>query len=70
MTPEILYEDNHCLVVNKPAGGISGITNTVALASGMHDIEIAFYQGTSSYGLYADVAMPGGTTSPSDTTLR
>lgn len=49
-------------VVNKPSGGIAGITNTVALASGLHDIEISFYQGTSSYGLYADVALPGGTT--------
>ena len=52
------------LVVKSTSNGFQNnpFYGSVYLAQGLHDIVIAFANGTGNYGFFVDVAQPGGTT--------
>jgi len=51
--------DGELVVDNDGLHGMVGMTRAVALASGLHPIRIAFFQGAGSAGLDVTIAGPG-----------
>jgi len=58
----MLWIDGTNVVYNNYFQGVTTRGGTINLTAGEHDIVIAFYQGGGDYGMWADVALPGGTT--------
>jgi autotransporter-associated beta strand protein len=55
----MLFIDGNVVVNNNFYQGVTVRAGSVALTSGGHQIEVAFYQGNGGYGLFADVTGPG-----------
>ena len=49
-------------IIAKPNAG-NFVTGNATLVAGLHDIEIAYFEGTGGFNLYMDMAAPGGATS-------
>ena len=56
----MVWIDGSNVVSNNAFQGLTTRSGTMSLAAGLHDIVIGYYQGNNTYGLYADVTLPGG----------
>jgi autotransporter-associated beta strand protein len=56
----MLWIDGNNVVSNNAFQGLTTRSGTISLSAGLHDIVVAYYQGNNTYGLYADVILPGG----------
>src|SRR5262249_19031366 len=57
----MIWIDGNQVVSNNAFQPVTVKSGSANLTAGLHDIVIAFYQGTGGWGLYADVQVPGGT---------
>ena len=58
----VLFVDGTLVVDNNFFQGFSTRTGTISLSTGVHDLVVAFYQGTGGYGLNAQISGVGNTT--------
>jgi autotransporter-associated beta strand protein len=56
----MIFINGQTVVNNNSFQSITVRSGTVSLAAGPNPIVIGYYQGSGSYGLYADVTLPGG----------
>jgi fibronectin-binding autotransporter adhesin len=58
----MLWVDGALVVNNNGSHGMITNRGAIALSAGGHDILVAYFQGAGAYGLFANVALPGGVT--------
>jgi hypothetical protein len=59
----MLYVDGQVVANNNANHSMQIRSGTIELTAGLHDIAIAFAQGSGGYGLYVDITFPGATAS-------